>query len=1023
MNLFKNTRQFTTSATALAVILIAFIIFLSSFATHALQPPTKEQLAQYKKQGSLQEKVSRAKTYGNFKASSRLTHGAEQYLTHQLTAKSQLNGNAVPVSITPRNTGFASTGNQKTFTLLLAFSDSLEPEHQSQEVIYNHIYGEGLSERFPRESLTNFYKRSSYDQLTITGEVLPWYTTSYPRDEVTSERDVIKEALRFHEEQGVDFSQYDNDGDGIIDYFSVVWTGEVGEWASQWWGHQTSMSDPSFVLSGKTLSTYSWQALSYDNAVDDFNPRTLIHETGHALGLPDYYDYDNEIGPDLEFPIDDMMRNNSGDHNAFSKFLLGWIEPQVVGSGSQKINLQASSNSQDAMIIMPELTLAKGLSEYFVVQHRDQQDNDKNMYDTGLLIWHVDASLEYSGFKFDNSYSEHPLIKLVYDTNYTEISELYFQPDEELTSLTTPSSASYVESNASVEIKAIEKTDNLISMTASIVNIPKISLSGLAYLEALADNNVLIANVDSVDEITKVVLYVNDELISEDLEAPYQFNVSSSAFTQGETAIVAEAFTATAKGSTTLTVVKLPDEKSLMVVNLTNDDTLALTLDNFLKPVIRMSDVAIVPPSDVPAIFVISHDYKLLTDEQFNRLVDYVNKGGHLYYENTSWYFNRTINNNQWQALGIEATSRFSQTAATISGIDGSVVADLSYSTPESYFLFNELAATATNIQGINNLWQTSDGDFSHAVTNTMNQSKIIATTGEYSWLPSSLTMPVMGKYLDLFGLDSTMKPIAIAIEVKGDENYVEGEHEVEFVITRSYDNGSDNMVTISIDTDNAIEGVDYQALALDNIVFAAGELSKTIELTLLDDLKVDGDKALYVTLSGDDLSSDINDTRAYVYIADNEFRGALQFKESTMSIAENGETFSVTVQRIGGVDEQIEFTISSTNGTAIADTDYQSINETQVFEQFDVEKTFVFSVIDNDSYAVDKDFSLEISSDYLTGVQSSMAITINNDEAAPIPVKPVPTAEKSSSGGASYLLLYLLLLISGYRYRAAKAK
>jgi len=1021
LNLFKITREFGSPVKAFTMV-VALTVTLSSLSSYALQPPSKEQLARYKKQGSLQEKVAKAKTFGNYKTSAQLRHLSEQYLTNSITTIKQKNNAAAPVSITPRQTGFASTGNQKTFTLLLAFSDAPAPDHQPREVIYNHIYGEGLSERFPRESLTNFYKRSSYNQLTITGEVLPWYTTTYTRDDVVSERDVIKEALRFHEQQGIDFSQYDNDGDGVIDYFSVIWTGEIGEWASQWWGHQTSMYDPNFFLSGKTLSTYSWQALSYDNAVDDFNPRTLIHETGHALGLPDYYDYDSEIGPDLEFPIADMMRNNSGDHNAFSKFLLGWIEPQVVGNGSKNISLQASSNSQDALIIMPELTLAKGLSEYFVVQHRDQQDNDKDMYDTGLLIWHVDATVEYSGFKFDNSYSEHPLIKLVYDKSYTDIAELYFQPEEELTSLTTPSSASYVEQNASVEIKAIEKTDALMSMTASIVNIPKITLSGLKHLEAISDNNTLIANIDSVDAITKVALYINNELIGEDIEAPYQFSFLSSEIAQGGITIVAEAYTATSKGSTTLQAFKLPNELSLMVINLTNDDALANTLDNFLKPVLRMSDVAIVSPSDIPAIFVVAHDNELLNDEQFNRLVEYVSSGGHLYYENTNWYFNRALINAQWQALGIEATTRWSQNPATISGIDGSIVADLSYLTPEDYFLFNELAATAENQQGISKLWQTSDGNFSNTVSNVINQSKVIATTGEYSWLPSSLSMPVMANYLGFFDLDNSMKPVSITIEAKGDEYYVEGEHKLEFMITRSYDNGSDDNITLNIESENAIEGIDYVALASNSITFAAGELSKTVELTLLDDLKVDGDKELYVTISGDNVVIDEqNSDRSYVYIADNEHRGALQFKVSTISVAENAGSYSFTVQRIGGVDDQIEFTLTSNNGTAIAGTDYQSINSTLTFEQYDVESTFELTIMDNNSYDVDKNFYLNISSDYLTGVQSQITVIINNDEAAPVPAPPV--AEKSSSGGASYLLIYLLLLMTGCRYRVIKIK
>jgi len=58
----------------------------------------------------------------------------------------------------------------------------------------------------------------------------------------------------------------------------------------------------------------------------------VIHETGHALGLPDYYDYDDKVGPRGGVGGLDMMDNNWGDHNPFSKWLLGWLELTFVAA-------------------------------------------------------------------------------------------------------------------------------------------------------------------------------------------------------------------------------------------------------------------------------------------------------------------------------------------------------------------------------------------------------------------------------------------------------------------------------------------------------------------------------------------------------------------------------------------------------------------------------------------------------------------------------------------------------------------
>ena len=65
-----------------------------------------------------------------------------------------------------------------------------------------------------------------------------------------------------------------------------------------------------------------------------------IHETGHALGLPDLYDPEetNGIGPKGGVGGLDMMDMNSGDLNGYFKFLLGWNRPTVVrwGDGNHR---------------------------------------------------------------------------------------------------------------------------------------------------------------------------------------------------------------------------------------------------------------------------------------------------------------------------------------------------------------------------------------------------------------------------------------------------------------------------------------------------------------------------------------------------------------------------------------------------------------------------------------------------------------------------------------------------------------
>ena len=76
---------------------------------------------------------------------------------------------------------------------------------------------------------------------------------------------------------------------------------------------------------------------------------TFIHETGHLLGLDDYYCYDDLSSWDPAGALD-MQSYNVGDHNVFSKFVLGWLEPYVV-TDECEIELKTSSLYPEAILI------------------------------------------------------------------------------------------------------------------------------------------------------------------------------------------------------------------------------------------------------------------------------------------------------------------------------------------------------------------------------------------------------------------------------------------------------------------------------------------------------------------------------------------------------------------------------------------------------------------------------------------------------------------------------------------------
>jgi M6 family metalloprotease-like protein len=316
-----------------------------------------------------------------------------------------------------------STGTPKVLALLISFADY--PQTVPSSTVQSMLFGDGNASNFPLESLRRYYERSSYGQLSIRGDVLGWYAAANRSTvaETTQGREaLIKEALDSYEAAGHDFAQYDNDGDGIIDYLIVMWTGPAGAWASFWWGYKTDWQDSAYQLDGKRLGGYSWQW-------EASSPTVVIHETGHALGLPDYYDYDGTKGPKGGLGGLDMMDANTGDHNCFSKFLLGWLKPTPVGGGSSTLSLPPESVAQDCLLVTPTCATSSdavaAFSEYFLVENRSRVNtaNDKNMPGDGFLIWHIDSQLDPGTgyFAFDNSYTSHKLIRVMEADGLEEI--------------------------------------------------------------------------------------------------------------------------------------------------------------------------------------------------------------------------------------------------------------------------------------------------------------------------------------------------------------------------------------------------------------------------------------------------------------------------------------------------------------------------------------------------------------------------------------------------------------------------
>lgn len=351
--------------------------------------------------------------------------------------------------------GMPSIGDAKALIIPVCFTDYPAPTSMKSDL--EKVFF-GTSTDTGWESLQSYYAKASYGKLNITGTVLEPYNTGkkstyysnlYKQNEKNNvelnnpEYEIIKSALEYYDST-INYSDYDSDGDGYIDALYIIYSAPVdydnGEF---WWAYTYEYyTDSEEYYDGVEADFYFFAGMEFTQETPangkklKYNAETFIHETGHILGLDDYYDYDESTGPSGGIGGGDMMDWNVGDHNAFSKMLLGWVTPIVVDDADLTTNLRSFGSSGDCVIICKNWT-GSIFSEYYIIDF--YTPDGLNAFEAGssglfskqgVRIYHVDATLatkDIDGIwyltKYDNSYTAHRLISLVQASGSTSIDK------------------------------------------------------------------------------------------------------------------------------------------------------------------------------------------------------------------------------------------------------------------------------------------------------------------------------------------------------------------------------------------------------------------------------------------------------------------------------------------------------------------------------------------------------------------------------------------------------------------------
>ena len=399
-----------------------------------------------------------------------------------------------------------SLGTVKVFVLFIDFPDY--PKWFDTSELDYRWFDEGDA-NIEYRSVHWFYEQSSYGVLDIEGTVYQHrasHNRSYyhPNDnnsygyEESRRVELLTEAIQALDQSGHDFSQYDNDGDGNVDYYAVVWTGPHGDWLTYWW----ALCYPSYSLDltvdgvsfiGSTL-TWEWeQKYGFSESPPNpphYSPVIPIHETGHALGLPDLYDYDDSQGPDGGVGHLDMMDGGWGDHNCYSKYVLGWASPLIAYTNLNDQPMRKFNAYPDAVVFMPGFDPVTPWSEYFMAQYRSREGVDLDIPADGMMLWHVDSRVtRLGGYQYNNSFTAHKMLRLMEADGLEEIENGdgvadagdFYETGSALTPTSTPNSKKYDGSNTAITCDDFSAPGS--QMTADFTmftsNPPQVSITSL----------------------------------------------------------------------------------------------------------------------------------------------------------------------------------------------------------------------------------------------------------------------------------------------------------------------------------------------------------------------------------------------------------------------------------------------------------------------------------------------------------------------------------------------------------------